>query len=343
MPKSPSETFKTHASYLQAFDMLTVPYSLLNPKRFYPDLYTRICNASVLPDCEREEYDAEALLKSLHNAWGTEFLLLSSQRIVEEEELLKLSNNWSCIQTYYVLYHCTQALLIAKGQSRPDSHPKTQRVFCSMWAERPICLAPWSLACSHDDFTNVPNQITIDPKLHVWSSCDEFSAWSIASKSLMTTRRDALKKLRFNKRKSKQRERLKEWKAVEKTRISHGKKPRSAPEFPLPNLTSEDKVSIDTRLRPYTIMDYLYRLRIKTNYEDSNIFTDGPENDTDSKTVRRCFCNIASGTLFLHELAIRNIVGVITFTKWVNDWVATSIPKDSDSGIIERLEFIAKK
>ncbi len=39
-------------------------------------------------------------------------------------------------------------------------------------------------------------------------------------------------------------------------------------------------------MRPYTLLEYLYQLRLRCNYEDSAMFTDGPEMGGMSDEVR---------------------------------------------------------
>jgi len=50
----------------------------------------------------------------------------------------------------------------------------------------------------------------------------------------------------------------------------------------LSRLTDQEKGQLVTKVRPHSMMDYLYRLRIKTNYLDSAMFTDGPSDNLSS-------------------------------------------------------------
>ncbi len=156
----------------------------------------------------------------------------------------------------------------------------------------------------------------------------------------MTTRRDALKERGREYRERKKSERKKNWNQQEQDRLAAGKRPRKSPSFPLPRLTRPEKASIDQRLRPYTIMDYLFRLRIKTNYVDSNMFTDGPEDQVQSDVVRGYLCRLASGTLLLHELAVSKIIGHTKFNEWITTWINGNIPPEMRVGLAERSSLI---
>jgi hypothetical protein len=69
------------------------------------------------------------------------------------------------------------------------------------------------------------------------------------------------------------------------------------------------------------------------------MFTDGPEYENDSEYVRGYFCRIASGTLFLHELAICNLVGRGDFKNWVEEWISRNIPSGRNIGLVKRRNF----
>lgn len=341
MPSDPAESFRTHSNYIQAFRLLVHdPISSLR-RNIYALLRGRILDGNALPQSSGAIIDLDQVRSSLHSAWGTETLLSMTCRIIDEEELLRLSNNWSAIQVYYVFYHCTQALHVAKGHPRPESHPSTQQLFYDYWAARSICLPPWSLAFGVDGAKNAPPGITADVSVHAWTACAGDNIWSLVFKALMTTRRERLDEKYRELRESKKRLKRRAWKRQEDGRIARGRKPRLEPNFPLPRLTEQEKEQADNRLRPFSIMDYLYRVRIKTNYEDSNMFSDGPEDNNSSRRIRSAFCIMASGTLFLHELAIRNLVGREIFLAWADEWIRKNMPQNLNYGLVTRRQYLA--
>ncbi|BBZ29772.1 hypothetical protein MMAD_40670 [Mycolicibacterium madagascariense] len=59
---------------------------------------------------------------------------------------MRLSNSRGCVQLYYVGYSSVQALVVASGQPRPASHPKTQEQAIAFWANRPVGVKPFSFA-----------------------------------------------------------------------------------------------------------------------------------------------------------------------------------------------------
>lgn len=339
MTKNQVESFRTHSNYIRAFATLVgaeIPYP---PGLKYLELAQKIDHSGCLTGRPKSTIDHQQVLSSLKNAWGTESLINMGSRFVEESELVKISNNWSVVQVYYVLYHSTQAVAVAKGFVRPDSHPKTQRLFCNLWADRNLCLEPWTLACDFNGMRNIPLHITMDDDIHNWALCSPGSAWSLACLALKTTRDDHLDKSTEEARKRKGVEKRKFLRQQEAKRIKLGKSPRMRPNVSLPRLTPEEKLVVDEEESPTTIIDYFYRLRIKTNYIDSSMFTDGPENDQQSIQVRDDLNIIVSGNLLLAELAVRNIVSHDVFFKWINDWVRTNAPNYPTSAIRDRLQI----
>lgn len=338
--RNPVESFRTHSNYLRAISNLVFRPSSFVTTNIYENIARRIAASGRIRDSVRSNFDIDQVRTCLHSAWGTESLMLMSGKVFREDEAIRLSNNWSAIQTYYVLYHCAQALHVAQGHLRPDSHPKTQNVFHNQWASRQGLLEPWTFAFGSEGPSNCPSDVEIDVNVHAWSNCDGDNAWNLYAKALMTTRRDDVIEKHRNARNRKRQASQRAWAEEEQQRISQRRRSRRQRTFPLPRLTSEEKAQLEGSTRSYSLIDYLYRLRIKTNYEDSNMFTDGPEDQYQSADVRLAFNQIASGTLFLYENAIKASVGRDRLIDWVDSWVERNMPTGSTVGISGRREHL---
>jgi len=67
------------------------------------------------------------------------------------------------------------------------------------------------------------------------------------------------------------------WETEERQRLTAGNRPRQKPTFPdRANLDAAETLAVRNRARPAAFLDYLYRLRILSNYEDARIFTEDP-------------------------------------------------------------------
>jgi hypothetical protein len=129
------KSFLTHAQYLRAFSQLAgFSYWPNKDPAALEALTQRVAAAFPVPK-SLPAVDANELRKCLNRAWGTELLLGLGSRF-EEDELIRLSNSWGSVQTYYVGYAATQALIVAEGRARPTDHPKAQSQVRALWVDR---------------------------------------------------------------------------------------------------------------------------------------------------------------------------------------------------------------
>ena len=340
MPDDAEARFLSRKSYLEAF-------ALIGGKSLATRNLTALkrvgvaADAAGITDAEPTSVDRGQVRKSLVNAWSTEVLLaLPGQWADEEDEFIRLANTWGVVQAYYVGYHATQALVVAKGMTRPTNHGKTQQHYATLWADRPLVLSPWTFGTAHDGCRNLPTGEVIDPTIHPWSACTDQSAWSLAAKALASTRDVAVKDSHNNKRDAGQRERRRTWKETEDARLAAGKRARTMPLIRRPLLSAAEKSACDRRVRTYTLLDYFYRLRIGANYDEAAVFTDGPTNDSDSMLLHHRVTYLAAGMSFLAELRIRDLVGATRFYGWADAFVATSIPSGYLVGIAQRRDLL---
>lgn len=255
---------------------------------------------------------------------------------------MRLANTWLAVQAYYCIYHGTQAVVVAAGHQRPTSHSKTQQHFSDVWGARDNAAAPWALLATANGPKNVPSGVEIDPDIKPLRLFESTAAWSLACKALATTRKkwvdDALKTARVEKRRDEKRR----WETEETARILTGQRPRKAPRRALPILTPEEQDTRKKAVRPSSVMDYLYRLRLRTNYVDAAMFTEGPSEPAESIEVRKCLRILAGTTLLLCEMAVMRRVGKATFVKWMLDWKRTNAPSTVTGGLVARVQTLTE-
>jgi hypothetical protein len=335
-------SFRSHANWLRAFATLAGfrTYPIVQLRKATENQREVVLASQTLTDAPVGKPNVVGVKRSLANAWGTELLLTLSGEYATEDELVRLANNWGSVQTYYVAYHAFQAYLLANGESRPESHPQTQRMFAARWARRTLSMPPWTFAASSGGFLNGPPGRTVDLSVHQWTACDASNAWDIAGHALKSTRDRAVPDATRTRRESKRKEAKREWDREEADRLTAGRRARTPPSFPLPRLSVDEREDVLNRLRPYTPMDYLYRLRIKSNYEDSTMFTDGPTDDDASQTVHRDLVRLASSILFLHELHVLRLIGRGAMTRLADEWIKGSMPADRKLGVAIRRDIL---
>lgn len=285
------------------------------------------------PPFGRSLAERSGALNSLSIAWRTELLLDLTASALADDEFVKLANTWAVVQVYYVFYHCTQALAQAKGFGRTPSHPKTQNLFHDFWAGGSAVIPPWTFSVVYAGPRSIPTDVIVDDSIHPWNACDQRSCWSLAAKALRTTRQYSVDEAIARKRMERQRERKRAWEQAEGNRLQRGLKARKQPRFRMPQLSREEKTQVHQRVRSNTVMDYLYRLRIRTNYEDSAMFTDGPEFEGDSTQVLDNLRCLSAATLLIHELALSELLGRDTLLRQVGEFLGWTAP----SGIVVSL------
>jgi hypothetical protein len=266
----------------------------------------------------------------LINAWGTEMILNITMAYAQDDEIVGVTNNWAAVQLYYAAYHATQALLLARGYPRPESHSQTQRMFADLWVTRNAILAPWSLGVGSDGVRNGPGR-DLDLGIHPWSACSPATCWDLAAKAIRTTRDDAVSAAIHRLRQERQKELRR---ALDERRT---RRRRDATiRVPLPRLTADDKVRVDRRIRPFSVLDFLFRLRVKTNYEDAAVFVEGPESPAQARLVRRDLAFLAAATLMLNEIHIELAIGEAQVREWADSWLQANHPGGRAMGLARR-------
>jgi hypothetical protein len=263
-------------------------------------------------------------------------LLLEMSGTFEADEMLALSNNWAVTWCYYIAYHATQAMHVATGQARPETHPATQTLFGEHWLRGSSPLVPWSLGVGPAGVVNLPSGCALDASVNSWSPCNDDNCWSLLAKVLRTTRDDVLRTRCREKRERLKGDNKRAWQREEQTRTAAGRRARKSPEFPLPRLTATQKVAVDRGMRPATVIDYLWRLRIRSNYVDADMFTEGPEFPSASRRVHRDLRLVASATLLLYETHLSEILGRKRFQKVVDDCISANPPPRPTMGVAGR-------
>lgn len=329
--------FRTHMHYLQAFSKLS-SRNQRTALETYAAIKQQFFSSPDMPQFSFPIRDPDQVCRSLQIAWGTELLLCLGSRFLQADEVIRLSNNWNVVQAYYVLFHATQALTVARGNDPQDSHPRMQNCFIDFWARLPEAFTPWSLSVGANG--HQPTSIRVDENVHSWSLVTTGNCASLACKAIRTTWDDSIADSLRAGRVTKQRSARRVWRAAEKARTEKGRKPRPEPKLPLPRLTREETEKIITGERNFSILDYLYRLRIRSNYIDAGMFTDGPEGQTESSTVRECLKVIVCTSLHATELMLTTFSdGTEKLREWGRAWSEANVPNDVDFAVKQRVQI----
>lgn len=335
-----NKSFRTHANYLRAFATLTGFHNFAGADAALAPLASRawqVASQGVPPAAA----DETTVLDCLRRAWGIELLLVVTEEYSQEEdEVSRLANSWSAVQCYYAAYGAAQALVVATGDPRPTSHGLTQRRFADLWRGDNTG-GPWAFMWGDGGYEGGPSR-PIEASVHAWANCDADTAWDIAAQALRSTRNKTITEAERLARREKLQQRKEAWQAEEAQRTSQGKKPRRAPTWPVSTpLSASEKVSVASKTPPATLLDYLFRLRIKANYEDAKMFTDGPSQAHESWAVARDFRNITTANMLVHELRVRALLGGTTVVDAADEWAQRNYPRSLTKGLPERLALLS--
>lgn len=334
--------FRTHAHYVEALAWIAGLRGTTSPARALDGTRRRVGASGVLNDSPVARAPESAVRTRLTNAWGTELLLALAGQWDTEDEFVRITNTWGVVQAYYVGYHATQALCIAKGYDRPTNHPRTRNLYADFWLNRRLDLPPWSFGMRGERGPcNLPDDVSIDPTVHTWQNIGSETAWSVTAKALNSTRNEELKGRYLKRREQLQKDRRRAWNDEEETRLAAGRRGRRTPQFGLPLLSAAEKDRVDSRLRAFGILDYLHRLRIRANYDDAALFTDGPTDEGDSARLRRHLLYLTSATCFVTELRVQFLVGPRNFNRWMDEFIEANVPPRLSVGIALRRELFA--
>lgn len=287
------------------------------------------------------DVNLEQVRSSLINAWGTELLLAQALEVPDSDELARLVNQWAVVQAYYAVYHAVQALDGARGQRRPTNHTATQKRFASIWCGRSIDLAPWSLGAGPHGWRNHHGRAIDDSADHQSLATHE-TKWDLACQALRTTREkefpDAYRRERIDLKKA----RRQEWRDEQERRVAEGKREQKQPKW-WKTKGQLDPAQAETArrgVRTYSLLDYLYRLRISSNYDDAATFIHGPRNATVAREFTSDLVLIVSATMLVHEMHVTHFVGRSTMRDWVTSWTASA--GSTPGGLSQRLDALRR-
>ena len=97
----------------------------------------------------------------------------------------------------------------------------------------------------------------------------------------------------------------------------------------------------DRRYVPSQYLITLYRLRVKANYIDDELFSQGPENDSDAEEFAARMQSVVAATLLVHELRLGKLLG----PKWVlnqaDTWLHRNTARSAAHGLAARRQLLA--
>jgi len=233
----------------------------------------------------QKDVDIEKIKSLLINSWHTELNFLLPLKI--SGDMSRYSLHWAPVQMYYSLYLAIRALFESARFEIKNTHEPTLKSISNWIVNRNLFPYPWTCYCEglselkNCKFNNFKSDIK---EVCALSFPDDETSESFYAKFLKTTRNKYFDDKKFR--------------AGLKTK--GGK--------PLKSFSKANKQLIEQNLHKTTIFDCIYRLRIKSNYEEAEtyILSEMSKSDAD-KFYNSLKIVLTSSLLTLEYLIVKHM------------------------------------
>lgn len=304
--------FTTYKNYLLSFNYLL---NLL-----YSDYKSIFANLKIIRP--KSKIDSARVRSLLLNSWNSELLL--NLPLLFKEDFLKFSNHWSPVQSYYSIYLSLRALIVAKNMNARGDHATTLQIISSNFIQgEKIIPFPWDVLLDCSNFYGIKGKSiisSINPLENPFYFRNNLNKLQDSICLFIKTTRERIIKVKCQ-----------EWK--ESNPLKNKPRKRLAPG--IKNLISKST-------RPTSIFDCLYRLRIRSNYQDADIFILG-SSVPETRYYFQALCNITDKTLFVLEKYLCDCLGKKTMDAIVGEYLKSDtlgINQKLGCGILNRISFL---
>jgi hypothetical protein len=253
----------------------------------------------------------------LRNAWATEVLLNAPRTL--GDDLIAFANLWTPVQAYYAVFNGITALSHVVTANPPHGHIRLLS-WAATAASSPNTpfVMPWTARVGGAPGAWVYNDLGPGPmneKISNLVAPHVANAPSLLAMGLRTTRSEQIE------------ERKDGWK---KGLTTAAGKPRV-------NLPTSVLLSKAAAMRSTTLFDLLWRLRIRSNYQEGDAFLTGPLSASDAADFHNALCTIVGVTLLTVEIFLAHHVGAATLEACAN---GVPIPATlRDATVLERTDL----
>lgn len=228
----------------------------------------------------------QATKAALQKTWG--WLHRMSAEIEDPYPLDEEANAWLPVMSYYAVFHALLAYAAASGQAVPRDHTATRRL-AAKEVKRGVFPYPWSAwceGCPQTGKVSFGGGLLPDEPVHVLSNPDPATSEARLAMFLRTTRQKELEQ-RFAEERHK--------------KITPGRSRR--------NLSKQVKEHLATSMAPTTVFNLFWRMRVKANYEDADVFVLGAEHELDARRFGAGLVIVTDTTVAALEALIAAYVG----------------------------------
>lgn len=254
----------------------------------------------------------------LRIAWQTELAARVGDAL-DDQVLRRVAAQTLPVQAYYAVFNAARAFTLVAG-APASTHTSVHKDFATQRAGR--AAGPWAVSLRGN-----PDQLescTLSPQIGLVSSFNTMershAPEDYVAASLRMTRR---------------------WK-VELERNEWLKKNKKKDGTPYTKLPSGKPAELAIGLRPTTVMDFLYELRRRTNYETTDEYGSDASDD-DVARFHDGLLYLAHSGLLIYEVMIARYVGLENLREVSNDWQQSvrRVGPWAAASLTERIDAIA--
>lgn len=225
----------------------------------------------------------------LRNAWATEVLLNAPRTL--GDDLVTFANLWTPVQACYAVFNGITALSHVMTANPPHGHVRllSWAATAAGGAQAPF-VPPWTAwvggapgAWTYQDLGPGP----ISEHISNLVAPHVANAPSLLAMGLRTTRGTQMEEHREGWLRSKP----------------------TAAGTPRKNLPRAEMLQRAAAMRPTTLFDLLYRLRIRANYQEGDALLTGPLSASDAADFHNALCAIVGATLLTVEIFLAHHIG----------------------------------
>jgi hypothetical protein len=250
------------------------------------------------------------IARALRNAWATEVAMALPRAInTGDDRFIAASLHWLGPQAYYAVYQAGLATILAKGAPLPASHQAFLKSTHSQFTEKGMLPSPWDAACEHG---------TVDKGSHSYTGC--IQGGKPAPNTLFPGDLDDATRVMCLALKTTRDRRFEEVKEA----LLKRKEVKTKAGKPAKQLTMTRQNTMYDAMSPTTTFDFLYRLRIRSNYRDADTFLS--QNVGDVQPFYEELTDLARCTLHAIESLALLALGSTWFGKQVSDFKTHRVP-----------------
>ncbi|RUA34267.1 MAG: hypothetical protein DSY77_05965 [Bacteroidetes bacterium] len=250
-----------------------------------------------------DSIDLPKIRKLLWNAWSTEYALALSNQS-DNEDYYKFSLHWNFPQAYYSIYLAMTAFHETQGVAN-DQHEKSIKLFGNAAKDNhyPACISYFSSGLYKDfSYHGLIDFNGIEPS---FSSLGNITTKDKAQQQIATF----LKSTREHQAKHKRDRSEKSYARDQRFQNAKGDLTKK--------FTKKHWDIIYSSIPETTLLNLLYRLRIKANYLDIETFINA---DIDFVMFHKVLCGLVNYMNYVHEGYIRKAIGEEDYLEILGDF-----------------------